>query len=212
MALFSDLGGIPPNMLLGVIMRIFTTILILIFVAGCDVNIGGAGFDNEGIKTELKNFPNYMSPQLTESTTKNCEDKAKQEFENIFSDFNSTVRRLEGAPQKITTNLNAKFSDRVFSIIDSNSNTLVTENLPSAFYMHPVRVGVDKVNNKPIIMIVNKSRATTGRYFVAIYLHNGEAIYRKILKASEVWDITIKDNAIRIIGACNTRVIKWANT
>lgn len=193
-------------------MKNLATILILIFAAGCDVNIGGAGFDNEAIKTELENFPNFMSSKLTESTTKNCEDQAKQEFENIFSDFSYTVKRLEGAPQKITENLNAKFSNRVFSITDSNSNTLVTENLPSAFYMHPVRVGVDKVEDQPIIMIVNKSRATTGRFFVAIYLHNGEAIYRKILKASEVWDITIKDNAIRIIGACNTRVVKWANT
>jgi hypothetical protein len=193
-------------------MKNLATLLILILVAGCDVNIGGAGFDNEAVKTELENFPNFMSSKLTESVTKNCEDKAKQEFENIFSDFNYTVRRLEGKAQKITDNLNAKFINRVLSITDQSSNTLVTENLPSAFYMHPVRVGVDKISDNPIIMIVNKSRATTGRYFVAIYLHNGEPIYRKILKASEVWDIAIKENAIRIIGACNTRVVKWANT
>ena len=88
---------------------------------------------------------------------------AKQEFENIFSDFSSTVKRIDGSTQEITTNLRAKFSNREFTIVTDSSKTIVSEKLPSAFYMHPIRVGIDQINNQPIVMIVNKSRATTGR-------------------------------------------------
>ncbi len=197
------------NELLGVQMKWIIFLITYFLITACDVNIGGAGFDEPNIKNELDSYSGFISPLISESAQENCGEKPAQEFEGIFNEFEKSIPVLENKPQSLTNNLIAEFSNRVFILKEQSSRVIIQEKLPSAFYMHPMRVGLDKLAGHTIVIIVNKSRATTGRYFVAIYLENGQILYRNILKASEVWDITIENGNLLIRGSCSTNIIKW---
>ena len=95
-------------------------------------------------------------------------------------------------------------------IIRKDERVIIKENLPSVFVMHPMRLGIDEVNGVRVIMVVNKSRASTGRYFVAIYELDGTPLYKKVLIAWQVWDIKREQNYIDILGCGETRRIKIA--
>src|SRR5690625_1896795 len=193
-------------------MKLIIVSIAVFLITACDVNIGGAGFDDSSIKNELESYNGFISPLINESTQENCGNKPTQEFERIFSEFESSIPVLEKEPINLTANLTAQFSKRVFTLKESGSKVIIYEELPRAFYMHPMRVGLAKLAGRTILVIVNKSRATTGRYFVAIYLESGQLLYRNVLKASEVWDITIENGSLLIMGSCNTNVITWKNT
>ena len=200
------------NKLLGIAMKNIFIILVTFVIFGCDVNIGGAGFDDANIKSELDSYPNFISDNLSETTLENCGEKPTQQFEKMFDDFPFSIQVVENTSKTFYKNFSASFINRVLVIQNENSKTIVTETLPSAFYMHPVSLGVAELGGHTVIMVSDKSRATTGRYFIAIYLENGEAIYKKILTSGDVWDISIIENSIHILGSCNTKIIKWANT
>ena len=103
--------------------------------------------------------------------------------------------------------LSANFGNHEF-VVQKGNKIIIKENLPSVFVMHPMRLGIDEVDSIPLIMVVNKSRASTGRYFVAIYEINGTPLYKNVLIAWQVWDIKQEQNYIDIIGCGETRRIK----
>jgi hypothetical protein len=193
-------------------MKKIITLVVFLHLVACDVNIGGAGYDNQSVKQELDRYPGFISPLINESLQENCGEKPTQQFEKIFDEFPKSISSLEGSPKKLTENLTAEFSNQIFTLKNQELKIIVQESLPSAFYMHPMRVGLAALAGHTIIIIVDQSRATTGRFFVAIYLESGQLIYRKILKASEVWDIVIENGNLLIKGSCSTNVIKWVNT
>jgi hypothetical protein len=176
------------------------------------IGVAGAGFDKKSVIQKLESYPGYMSPLISESTQKNCGDKVTQQFDNIFDEFPKSISRLKGYTRQLSEDLTVGFSNREFFMKDQDLEYIVTEKLPSAFYMHPMQVGMMELDENRVVIVVNRSRATTGKIFVAIYLDDGEIIYRKILSSSDVWDIAIDDNNnILIKGACNTRVLEWVD-
>lgn len=131
-----------------------------------------------------------------------------QHFEDILRTFSFNLERLEMHQTELANfGLSACFSNHELAIRKSE-RFIIKENLPSVFVMHPMRVGIDEVNGVPVIMVVNKSRASTGRYFVAIYELDGTPLYKNVLIAWQVWDIKRGQNYIDILGCSETRRIR----
>lgn len=200
-------------------MRAASILVLAVLTTGCDTGggIAGASWDSKKHLAEVENFQGYVSPQLSEEVFGNqCRGRSKetwagisQHFENIFRSFSFQVGRLEENETEIPhLGLKASFKDREF-IAKKDGSVLIKEKLPAVFVMHPMRLGVDKLGNEPVIMVVNKSRASTGRYFVAIYKQDGTLLYRNVFVAWQVWDVELATNNISILGCGETRRIAW---
>lgn len=200
---------------------IFMFILLAVLVTGCDSDggggIAGASWDSKKKIAEVENYQGYVSEKLSESVLENqCRGRSKetwvgisQHFDDIFRSFTFHVERLEGNAVEIPSlGLEVSFNDREF-IARKDGTALIQEKLPSVFVMHPMRLGADTLGGIPVIMVVNKSRASTGRYFVAIYAQDGTLLYRNVLIAWQVWDIERTTNSINILGCSETRQITW---
>ncbi len=200
-------------------MRNVLFMLLALVMVGCDSGggIAGASWDSRKNIAEIENYQGYISPQLSEEVTENqCRGRSKetwagisQHFEDIFRSFHFHLDRLEGRASKIPDlGLDVSFKEREFMAKKDGTPT-IQEKLPSVFVMHPMRLGVDKLGSDPVIMVVNKSRASTGRYFVAIYAQDGTPLYRNVLATWQVWDIERTANDINILGCSETRRISW---
>lgn len=202
-------------------MRTLKLILLAILVAGCDSDSGGgiagASWDSKKNIVEVENYQGYVSPQLSEEVIQNqCHGRSpetwagiSQHFDDIFRSFAFHLERVEARPVELPGfGLEVSFKDQEF-LAKKMDIVLIREKLPSVFVMHPIRLGADKLGGVPVIMVVNKSRASTGRYFVAIYAQDGTLLYRNVLIAWQVWDIERNTNNINILGCSETRRITW---
>ena len=202
--------------------RIIIAILVSLSVAvlSCDGGggIAGASWDSRKAIAEVDKYKSFISPKLSETIIKNeCIGKSEatwagisQHFEDILRTFSFNLERLEQKKTDLTNfGLSASFGNHEL-IIRKDERVIIKENLPSVFVMHPMRLGIDEVNGVRVIMVVNKSRASTGRYFVAIYELDGTPLYKKVLIAWQVWDIKREQNYIDILGCGETRRIKIA--
>ena len=200
--------------------RIILVILIIfsVIVLSCDSGggIAGASWDSKKAIAEVNNYQSYISPRLSETIMGNeCIGKSEdtwagisQHFEDILRTFSFNLERLEMHQTELANfGLSASFGNHEL-VIRKGERIIIKENLPSVFVMHPMRLGIDEVNGVPAIMVVNKSRASTGRYFVAIYELNGTPLYKNVLIAWQVWDIRLEQNYIDILGCGETRRIK----
>jgi len=202
-------------------MRTPILILLVMLVASCDSDSGGgiagASWDSKKNIAEVENYQGYIASTLSEEIVKNqCHGRSQetwagiaQHFNDIFRSFAFNLERLEANPTPIPSlGLEVSFKDREF-LAKKDGTVLIREKLPSVFVMHPMRLGVDKLDSVPVIMVVNKSRASTGRYFVAVYSQDGTLLYRNVLIAWQVWDIERNTNNINIKGCGETRRITW---
>ncbi|MEI8140267.1 MAG: hypothetical protein WCI03_10410 [bacterium] len=89
------------------------------------------------------------------------------------------------------TGLAARYSKNRFEIL-RDKVTVISEELPRLFNMHPVRMGMCTLSSQPVIMIVNKSRSSTGLYFVTLYTaagvplnHSRERTHSRSLHSSD---------------------------
>lgn len=200
-------------------MRNGPLLLLALLVAGCDSGggIAGASWDSKKNIAEVEKYQGYISAQLSEEVIGNqCRGRSQetwagisQHFDDIFRSFSFHLDLLEGSASEIPgLGLDVSFKEREF-IAKKGGTPIIQEKLPSVFVMHPMRLGVDKLGSDPVIMVVNKSRASTGRYFVAIYAQDGTPLYRNVLIAWQVWDIERTANNINILGCGETRRISW---
>jgi hypothetical protein len=193
-------------------------ILLTAIIVSCDGGggIAGASWDSKKAIAEANNYQSYISPRLSETIIKNqCSGNSKdkwagisQRFEDIFRSFTYNLERLELSRVELANfKLTASFANHEL-VVRNNDEIIIKENLPSVFVMHPMRLGIDEVDGTPLIMVVNKSRSSTGRYFVAIYELDGTPLYKNVLIAWQVWDIRREQNYIDILGCGETRRIK----
>ncbi len=80
--------------------------------------------------------------------------------------------------------------------------------LPHAFLMHPLSVGLASINGKSLLMTANRSRASTGRVFLAIYTTDGGLLYRNVLSSGQLWDAAIVQDAVVLVGCGESRVLR----
>lgn len=195
---------------------IWVTSSLVVFSSGCeDVGckhfgggIAGAGYDSAARRRAVDNFKGTTSRVIRERIIDNDPRvRPKQHFADVMRSFPTNVERVEDAWIHIPdTNFEARYALNTF-VLRAAGRVIVNQKLPAVFNMHPVRLGVGTLGGRGIIMIRNKSRATTGRKFVGIYAHNGEVLYTRVLRGYESWDVKATDDAIEIIGSNKTRRI-----
>jgi hypothetical protein len=176
--------------------------------------LAGASWDSAGDLAEVDSYQAHIAPGLTATVQDNpcgsAVDDAfgvEQRFEDVFSDFAFSIERLEAAPVELPgTAITVAFRDRTFVATD-NGQPLITETLPAVFSMRPPALGVGQLGGRSVILLVNRSRATTGRVFVAVYLLDGTTLYRDALSSGQVWDIQPSADGIDVIGCGETRRI-----
>ncbi len=179
-----------------------------LIITGC--GIGGAGRDPLSKINEAKNYKASMSSFVEEIVFNTAEtSKPKQHFKDILRTFPKEVQRVKGDLLNINgTPFRARYFMNTFVFL-RNESEIIKEKFPDVFYMHPVRLGIGYLSNHEIVMIVNKSRSTTGLYFIALFETSGKSLYKKVLSGGEVWDINASSDYIDIIGCNQTRRIKF---
>jgi len=198
-------------------------IVALIFltssIIACSENqgggIAGGSWDSKNTIAEVNSYKSYISPLLSETIIENkCCGTSKdtwagisQHFDDILRSFAINLNRLDEREIELKDfSLKANFKNHELLVLKSEK-IIIKENLPSVFVMHPMRMGIDKLSGVSVIMVVNKSRASTGRYFVAIYKLDGTPLYKNVLSTGQVWDIKLEKNHIDILGCGETRRI-----
>ena len=204
----SALGIRVPHLLLAA-----GAILIL---AGCGGGWGvaGASWDSDDDLAEVDAYEGHIASGLTEVVRDNPCGSAvagsfgvQQRFDDVFSDFPFSIERLEAVPVELPeTSITVAFRDRTFVATD-NGRPLISETLPAVFSMRPPALGVGQLGGRPVILLINRSRATTGRVFVAVYSMDGATLYRDVLGSGQVWDIQPSGGGIDVIGCGETRRI-----
>ena len=192
--------------------KVLLCAMLLVFsTVGCPIGdwgggIAGGGIDPKRSIEEVNNYQGYISPLISEQIIKNqikCDQLTH--FEDIFRFFSLHVARIDKHPVELTEfGLTVSFQNHEF-FVQNKEKVLIKEHLPSVFNMHPIRLGIDKLAGIPVIMVVNKSRASTGRYFVALYMLDGTPLYKNVLVAWQVKDINRGDNFMDILGCGETR-------
>lgn len=194
---------------------IWLTLSLLVASVGCDIvggGIAGAGRDAIWRRREADNYESTVAKDIQVSVITNPANfRPEQHFKDIMRSFATSADEVGGALVRLpSTDYTAQYKRNVFEFHDGKKLT-VEEKLPAVFNMHTVRLGIGTLSGREIIMIVNKSRSSTGRYFVAIYSRSGNVLYRTILTTRQVWDIQAKTDVIEIIGAKETRRITLVN-
>jgi hypothetical protein len=176
--------------------------------------IAGASWDSQRDRAEVENYQGYTSPRLSEVVVgNNCNGNSSdtfagisQHFEDIFRTFSFHHEGIGSTPVEIpNTGAITSFAGGNFKI-EKAGKLLVQEPLPAVF-RRPMWLGCDTLSGVPVIMVINKSRASTGRRFVAIYTFDGTLLYRNVLVTWQVWDIKRNANTIEILGCSETRKI-----
>ncbi|OGP66410.1 MAG: hypothetical protein A2W27_02840 [Deltaproteobacteria bacterium RBG_16_44_11] len=180
--------------------------VILLGLLTAGFGVAGGGLDSKKNIEEANNYQRYISPRLSEKIIKNqikCDHPAH--FEDIFRYFSFHIKRIDKHPVELAEfGFVASFQNHEF-LVQRKGETLIKERLPVVFNMHPICLGIDKLAGVPVIMVVNRSRASTGRCFVAIYMLDGTPLYRNVLARWQVNDIGRDNSTIDILGYGETR-------
>ncbi len=187
---------------------------LFVIAGGCDRiggGIAGAGRDFKSRRQEADNYKGTVSPLIQETEFDNSPDRSshRQHWDDVMRTFPASVEQVgESWVQVPGTDYSARYKRNSFGNnrfeLRRAERELLKEKLPAVFNMHTVRLGAGTLGGREIIMIRNKSRASTGRHFVAIYGRDGEVLYRKVLRSSSVWDINASPDAIEVFGAKKT--------
>lgn len=184
-------------------MRKMFLLVFMALICGCDgFGIAGAGRDSKQKLSEVENYKGYISPQISEEEVPNECDVQCWHSEDIFRSFSFSLPQVGGNPFHISKyDLTVSFRDREF-IVQNKEKIIIREVLPAVFYMHPLHLGIDEMNGTKILMIVDTSRATTGRRFIGLYTLDGSVLYKNALSVRFAYDVTKTNKYIDIIG-CN---------
>lgn len=196
----------------------FIIIALLPLATGCLIvggGIAGAGADPIWRVQSAKNYDEYKSEKIRVALNPNPEAEPPEwYFDDVMRNFAASVERVDSDFTAIPdTDFQARFNhsdQKLFELRDSNA-TIIIERLPKVFCMHPLQLGTGTVANTNVVMILNRSRATTGLYFVGLFTLQGEPLYKAVLKPYEVRDIHVTKDTIEILGECETRKITFSN-
>ncbi len=185
-------------------------------VIGCRYiggGVAGASFDPIWRVNSANQYTETVAgDRITVSVSPRTGERPPQLFGEIMRCFPINVERVEKTWTSIPNSSSDARYRRYRFELRSGSSILISEKLPKVFNMHPVRLGMGTVGTQSVIMIVNKSRSSTGLYFVALYTLQGEPLYKSVLGTGQVWDIRITDNGIDILGHSEVRHILMQST
>lgn len=181
-----------------------TAVTLSLAAVGCRYiggGIAGASFDPIWQVKAAEQYADMVaSNRVTVTVARLTGAQPPQLFDGIMHAFPIRQEHIQSAFVPVAdTGLAARYRKNEFELQKNNAPVLC-EKLPKVFTMHPVRLGMGTVGSQPVIMIVNKSRASTGLYFVALYTLDGDPMYKAVMKSSQVWDIRTADGMIDIMG------------
>jgi hypothetical protein len=185
--------------------------ILLIFIYGCDgPGIAGAGRDSQQNLNEVENYKAYIAPQISEKVVPNeCDSIQCWHSEDIFRSFSFSLPEVGAKPIEIYRyGLTVSFNheNREF-VVQNKDKIIIKEKLPAVFYMHPLHMGIDDISGTKVLMVIDTSRATTGRRFIGLYTLDGAVLYRNVLSVCFAYDVNKTDKFIDIIGRNNSRRI-----
>ena len=188
-----------------------TCVFLCLVLIGCDYIGGGVAGASSDPPLQVKAAKRYVekvaSNEISVVLSPIKEERPPQLFEEIMDKFPIHEDNIEEAwTPVIGTSFNARYREHRFDLREDNT-VIISETLPKIFNMHPIRLGIGTVASTPVIMIVNKSRSSTGLYFVGLYTAKGTPLYRAVLGAGQVWDIRPSDTGINILGHSEIRSI-----
>ena len=188
-----------------------TCTFLCLGVIGCDYiggGIAGASFDPPWqVKAAKRYVETVATNEISVVLLPLNDEQPPQLFEEIMDKFPINENHIDAEwTPVIGTSFNARYREHRFELREGNV-VIISEKLPNIFNMHPVRLGIGTVASTPMIMIVNKSRSSTGLYFVGLYTTKGAPLYRAVLGAGQVWDIRPYNGGINIYGHSEIRNI-----
>lgn len=182
------------------------TALALLFcsVVGCRYvggGVAGASFDPIWqVKAAERYQEAVATNRLTVTVARLTDERPPQLFGDIMHAFPVSQERIEESFVPVAdTGLEARYRRQRLEI-KSGTDLVINEKLPKVFNMHPIRLGMGTVASQGVIMVVNKSRASTGLYFVGLYTDQGTPLYKAVLGGGQVWDIRPTETGIDILG------------
>lgn len=170
--------------------------------------MAGASFDPAWrIKAANNYSPTIAADIIDIDILPQNEERPPQLFDEIMHAFPIHIKRVDEKFVSITnTPYSARYRSNTFTLKNGDT-VIIEEHLPKLFNMHPIRLGMGEVGSRQIFMIVNKSRSSTGLYFVGLYDADGSPLYKVVMKSSQVWDIRLSDSHIDIMGWAEIRRI-----
>jgi hypothetical protein len=190
-----------------------SAVLGVSFLAGCSIvggGIAGAGYDPIWQVKSAEAYRPLVSPMVAETVTPNAAGERPQPHTgDMMRTFPAQVESLGEETVSIPgSSLSARYDKRVFALHNKGALVLSQE-LPAVFDVRPVRLGYGVFSGCPVVMIVNRSRSSTGLCFVGLYTARGGALYTAVLKGSDVWDVRASGDTIDILGARRVRRIAF---
>ncbi len=182
--------------------KLFGFYLLLFTLSGCEPSA-----EYVANVERAKVTPKYISNRLTETITEKCTSGNKQAFRNMFDEFAHPVGVLSNE-ESLIYGLSATYSDLTFTLTNSQGNQIITDRLPAVFFVYNVWIALDKLGDDDVVFIANRTKSTTGLYFLAVYTLGGEKLYRNVLGAMELWDVKLQARGFDIVGSCNTQMIR----
>ena len=181
-------------------MRKILILVFMVLICGCDgFGIAGAGYDSKQSLKEVENYKAYIAPAISEEIIQN-KNGVTYHSEDILRSFSFSIPKLDGNSVAIPQyGLSAIFQNREL-VVKNKDQIIINEQLPSVFYMHPMRLGIDEIGGAPVLMVINNSRATTGMRFIGIYKLDGTVLYKNVLSKEFAHDISKAKDHIDIIG------------
>ncbi len=190
----------------------------MLLASGCLIlggGIAGAGADPFWRVAAAKNYDEYISDRIEIEIVPNATaEPPTWHFEDVMRNFPASVDVVGAEYEAIAgTAFQARYnaSNRKFFELRNSDATVIYERLPKVFYMRGPQLGIGKVADTEVVMILNRSRATTGLYFIGLFTVQGEPLYKATLKPYEARDVRVTANTIEILGECETRKISFLN-
>ena len=175
--------------------------------------IGGAGWDDKRDVETARKYPAIESSRVLVTTSEVPYQTFKQEFDNVFKDFQYSGGLIAGASESLKTKIegtpySVSYENFVLKVF-RDDEVIAERNLPKVFYMHSMSSGaiIGKSRDEDRILCRTLSRGTTGLHYVFISDGNGDILFEKVVAASEDWDILPGDSGEIIIGGSRTRTV-----
>lgn len=187
-----------------------------LLLTACDEiggGIAGASWDSKGAIEEVERYPQYAAPSVEEVVLRNhCHGRSVETWAGISQHFDDILRSFEFSVPEVGSKpvvlpepgLVASYDGRTFTV-ERDGSTVIREQLPAVFSDRPMHLAVDTLNGRRVIFVASRSRASTGRRFVALYTVDGQPLYRDVLIAWQLWDVEHAGDHIDLLGCSETR-------
>jgi len=183
--------------------RLFICMMCAVFAgAGCSIiggGIAGAGWDSVWARRSAENYVGFSSPRV----------EIKTEASTIhsgltWSEFNSLLSSPFPQHGTVSPNQSARLAN--WEILLRPAHVQITfpdgakldEPLPSVFRARPFQFAACTLGGEPILILLNRARATTGLCFLGLYTRDGNRLLTRVFPRQAFWMVHTMQDALVI--------------